>query len=470
MSNTKMRYEDDSTIEKLSRRIIRDMNEGVMVIDTSGRIILVNDRAENILSIEKSKLEGKTVNEAFFDSGDDEFVQTIIDAVFYKEKVHDNVVRYCVGEKNRYIKIITSALCDEEGIVGVIAAITDITELVEVKEHLKLMQRIEELNRQLVEKNKYIRKVFGRYLSDEIVDGILSNPSGLSIGGRYEEVTVLISDLRGFTAICNRLNPNELMDALNYYFDCMSHVICGNGGLIIEYMGDGILALFVPSKRNSDHERTAVYTAIQMQNEIKNVNERNMQLGYPEFKMGIGISTGMAVVGNLGSEYAMRYNVIGNCVNLCGRLESYTVGGQIFVSEETMSGIKDKVTTDLSFEIKPKGVDEQISVYSVTGIEGKESAALESVDNEIFELENPEIFDVFLLEEKKVSSEKTQGKVVGAGCSRLLLDTGIALNVFDNILLSNDKEIYCKVIGKKDNLYVCAVTGGDGADMPKLRK
>ncbi|MBP9997176.1 MAG: PAS domain-containing protein [Lachnospiraceae bacterium] len=449
-------------LDSISTRIVRDMNEGVLVISKDGKIILANARAQVILEKKKSELEGKPFVKPFFNGRiNDEFNQTILDAIYENEKVHENVVTYHVDDRCKHVKVITSCLRSEEGkSEGVIVVLTDITELVEVKEHLKMMNQIEKLNKTLEKQNKFIRKAFSKYLSEEIVEQILDKPDGLSIGGKSENLTVLMSDLRGFTALCEQMPPDGLMDMLNHYFDIMSRIIRALNGTIIEYAGDGILAIFGAPIRSDNHALCAVVAGLQMQESMADINEWNSTRGYPELNMGIGINTGEAVVGNMGSEYAMKYNIIGGCVNLCGRIESYTIGGKIFVSPYTIDMIDSELLIDEQLEIKPKGVNIPIKISSVYGIKEPYNIVLTKNIGRLCECDTPIDVSIFALDGKHVADEGKPGKVVAVSKKSLRITADAVFEKYDNLLIKSDVESYCKVIEASEDGYVVALTGG----------
>lgn len=215
-----------------------------------------------------------------------------------------------------------------------------------------------------------IRKTFGRYLTDEIVANLLESPKGLSLGGERREITILTSDLRGFTATSERLPPEEVIKVINFYLGHMADVITQYQGTIDEFMGDGILVLFgAPTRRSDDAER-AVACAVAMQLAMTEVNESVKAWGLAPLEMGIGINTGEVVVGNIGSEKRTKYGVMGSQVNLTYRIESYTTPGQILISESTLKAAGAIVQVIGQKEVKPKGVQNPLQIYDVGGIAG----------------------------------------------------------------------------------------------------
>jgi adenylate cyclase len=226
------------------------------------------------------------------------------------------------------------------------------------------------IKKALNQRNEFIKNTFGRYLSDEIVNTILETPKGLSLGGEKREVTIMMTDLRGFTSISERLPAEKCVQMINNYLDVMTDVILKYQGTIDEFIGDAILVIFGAPIIREDDAKRAVACALEMQLAMKEVNERNKKDGLPEVVMGIGLNTGEIVVGNIGSHKRAKYGVVGSNVNLTSRIESYTVGGQTLISERTLEacGGKQNLRIDDSLEVMPKGVKNPITIYEVGGI------------------------------------------------------------------------------------------------------
>ncbi|EDZ95682.1 adenylate/guanylate cyclase domain-containing protein [Limnospira fusiformis KN01] len=305
-----------------------------------------------------------------------------------------------------------------------------------------------------------IRKTFGRYLSDEIVANLLEHPEGLKMGGERRKITILTSDLRGFTALSERLPPEEVVQVLNFYLSYMADVITHYQGTIDEFMGDGILVLFgAPTLREDDPER-AVACAVAMQLAMAQVNEQMEKWELPALEMGIGINTGEVVVGNLGSEKRTKYGVVGSHVNLTYRIESYTTGGQIIISEETLNCTTPNwVKIDDKKLVQPKGVKNPIAIYEVSGIAGKYNLFLPKETEIFYSLSQPISLQYTVLEGKHVGENLFSGRLlqlsdrsalIGAedGTDSLpLVLTNIKLNLkSSNLELRED--IYAKVLEK----------------------
>lgn len=224
----------------------------------------------------------------------------------------------------------------------------------------------EEQYREQLEKNeKFIRATFGRYVSDEVVENLLEEPEGLKLGGDLREVTMLMSDIRQFSSICEKLPPDDVMKMLNNYLGTMSEIIIGHQGTIDEFIGDAILAIFgAPISRPDDAQR-AVQCALDMQQAMQDINRDNRAAGLPEISMGIGVNTGAVIAGNIGSEKRSKYGVVGHHVNITARIETRTAGGEVLVSASTLDKLTCPFTAGPEQEVQVKGINETVSIYRV---------------------------------------------------------------------------------------------------------
>ncbi|NES83579.1 MAG: adenylate/guanylate cyclase domain-containing protein, partial [Moorea sp. SIO2B7] len=257
-----------------------------------------------------------------------------------------------------------------------------------------------------------IRKTFGRYLSNEIVATLLESPEGLELGGQRRKITLLTSDLRGFTATSERLPPEEVVKILNFYLGYMADVITHHQGTIDEFMGDGILVLFgAPISRKDDATR-AIACAVEMQLAMEPVNQKMKEWGLPPLEMGIGINTGEVVVGNIGSEKRTKYGVVGSQVNLTYRIESYTIGGQIIISATTLKESGSIVKINGQKQVTPKGVKEPITIYDVAGIEGEYNLFLSQEEEIFLPLAEAIPLQYSVLEGKDISKDVSLGQLV----------------------------------------------------------
>ncbi|MBF0589734.1 MAG: response regulator [Magnetococcales bacterium] len=306
-----------------------------------------------------------------------------------------------------------------------------------VRTHLGLKQareRIELQNEELEMRNRFIRNTFGRYMSDEVVNSILDTPEGLRLGGEKKEVTVMMTDLRGFTALSERLSPEEVVNVLNQYLEAMTEIIMKYNGTINEFLGDGILTFFgAPVTRDDDAQR-AVACALEMLQAMTHVNARNRAHGYPELSMGIGINTGSVVAGNIGSERRSKYAVVGAAINLTARIESYTVGGQLFLSENTLSKCGNLLRIDDQLKVSPKGVPEPITIYLVGGIGAPFNIQLPTPEEQVLDtLANSITIKIATLQGKDAGTETHEGRIVKLSKNQAEIETTLPLDRLDNV-------------------------------------
>jgi adenylate cyclase len=317
-----------------------------------------------------------------------------------------------------------------------------------------------------------LRKTFGRYLSDEVVANLLESKEGLKLGGKRQKITILTSDLRGFTALSEQMPPEEVVTILNIYLKSMLDAIATYQGTIDKFMGDGIMVLFgAPTVRDDDAKR-AVACAVAMQLAMSDVNHQMKQLGFPLLEMGIGINTGEAVVGNIGSEKHSEYTAIGNQINLAFRLETYTTGSQILISESTLQEVGESILRiDSHKQVQPKGVKQPITIYDIRGISNSYNLFLPEEEDIFLPLaeEIPILYSV--LDGKKVGNTKIQGRIIKASLkgAEIRIESqqvdsipSPLSNIKLNLLEADQTEelsddIYAKVLeksGNSDSFYI----------------
>ncbi len=412
-----MHSEDTGKQEYIYRNIIENMQEGVLTIDLKGFITSVNPVAEEILEIKKDDLVGKRYMEVFFEHPEnDDFNQTILDSVYESAIIHNRTVNYFTGEKTKSLFITTSFLKrDVDGNsekIGVVAVFNDITELQELRDAVKAMEKIKLLNSQLEKRNKFIRDTFGRYMSDAVVDSLIEQPENLKPGGEKKVISIIMTDLRGFTTMSELLSPEAVVAVLNNYYTAMNEVIHDHQGVLLEIIGDALLIIFGAPVETTDHVARAVCCALQMQIAMEDVNLWNKEHGFPAIEMGIGVNTGPVTLGTMGSEKRAKYGLVGSLVNLTARIESYTTGGQILVSADIRKELKDKLVVSDSFEVRPKGVKEPVTIYEIRGIDAPYDIYLPLTENDMVKLQPPLPVKVFTIDEKHCATEARPGLIV----------------------------------------------------------
>lgn len=276
--------------------------------------------------------------------------------------------------------IVVSGMQDQEGAIRCIDAgasdyllkplnATLLSARVEASLESKFLRdREREYLFELEKSQRFIRKVFGRYLSDEIVQQLLDDNDGLDMGGELRTVTILMADIRGFSEISRQLEPKRCMQLLNNYLAEMTAVIQGFAGTVDEFVGDAILAIFgAPITADDDCDR-ALACALEMQNAMQRVNDKNLAENLPPLDMGIALNTGEVVAGNIGSELRSKYGIVGHNVNLTARIESCTVGGQILMSPSTVAATNLDLLCGKSLEVLVKGHVNTLRLSELRGV------------------------------------------------------------------------------------------------------
>jgi class 3 adenylate cyclase len=324
--------------------------------------------------------------------------------------------------------------------------------LARVETQLTLKRQKEEIRRlaqDLELHNRFIQSLFGRYLSDEVVAGLLASPEGPRLGGEQRKVTLLMSDLRGFTPLTEGLAPERVLHLLNSYLAAMADVILAHQGTIDEFVGDAILAIFGAPLARPDDARRAVACAVQMQAAIQELNRRNEKEGLPQLEMGIAIHTGEVIVGNVGSERRTKYGVVGSAVNHAGRIESFTVGGQVLISDATLREAGDGVRVGSRLAIDAKGTRERIVVYDLRGLG---DAHVPEAQEEATPLPEPLNVLCHVVVGKRVEAEAFGGRLVELAVHGGTLITPRRLRALSNLKLEmrpsgrGPVEIYAKVV------------------------
>ena len=184
-------------------------------------------------------------------------------------------------------------------------------------------------------REEVVRANYSRFMPEYVVKQLLDNPNSFRLGGVNQTITVLFADIRGFTALSEREKPEKVVGLLNKYFSAMTEIIFDHGGTLDKYIGDGLMALFGAPSASPADAMNAVKAAITMQKRVVPLNDELHAAGYGRISMGIGLHTGVATIGYIGSNRRSEYTAIGDTVNLAARLESNAIGGQILMSEAT---------------------------------------------------------------------------------------------------------------------------------------
>ena len=401
--------------------IFTNMDDAVCMTRMSGEVFFANPSAERLFGI---RLQEKIkIWEAIpYVEENDKLIQLFIDGVMEKKESIRSLADY-VNNEGKVFHLHVSLTCQsgEEG--AFLIVISNLTDL------------------------QKVQSAFARYTSPEIANYVLSDPEGEKQGGQERDVSILMSDLRGFTAMTTQMPSEDLIIVLNHYFKHMSAVITRFRGTVIEFLGDGIFVVFGAPGDLRDHAEAAVACAVEMQNEMAGVNRWNRENGYPALEMGIGISSGKAVVGNIGSADKMKYGCMGETVNLAGRTESLSVGGEIIITEDTRSRIRGEIRIVREWKATLKGVGHEVSVYDVAGIGDHR---LKETEKEIRwnEITPAKEIEFFVLHAKTVETVAHQGRLTRVSEDEKygFLEAEYRPEAFSNLMLRMEgHEIYAKV-------------------------
>lgn len=271
---------------------------------------------------------------------------------------------------------------------------------------------LEKSSKELAKSLELLKKMFGRYLSAEVMASIMANPSALELGGEKRRVTIMMTDLRGFTALSERLKPEQVVQLLNSYFEIMVDVVLHYNGTINEIIGDALLVIFGAPQEMQDRAERAIACAIEMQNAMGRVNAQNRLQGLPELEMGIGLNETEVIVGNIGSSQRSKYTVVGSGVNMTSRIESYSVGGQVLISDSVRQEAGEILRIDAQREVFPKGAETPFKIYEVGGIAGSYNLALDGEDTSLVTIARQIPLRYSVLKGKSVGETEREGSVL----------------------------------------------------------
>ena len=216
-----------------------------------------------------------------------------------------------------------------------------------------------------ISETEILRDTFSRFLSQQVMEQILSNTDLRSLRSARRDVTVLFADIRDFTAFAEQQQPEQVVDVLNEYFDVMVHVLFEHQGTLDKFLGDGLLALFGAPLAQPDHPQRAVRAALDIQRAATTLNTTRHRRGQPTLHLGIGINSGEAIVGNIGSEKRMEYTVIGDMVNVAQRLQAQASGGEILIGASTLPHVQSIVTVYDTIEAQVKGRRQPVRAHRI---------------------------------------------------------------------------------------------------------
>lgn len=323
---------------KLNENIMSSITTGIIEVNLFGEIEFVNKEALRLLNREEEEVIGNHYMIIF--EKNDQLLELIQKVESEQERVFENEFELKSIKRKISVNLSCSPVFDEKtSFSGIVIALDDLSKINKVK------------------------STFKKYVSKNIVDKLLENEDSLNLGGTESEITILFSDIRGFTSMSEKLSPTEIVKLLNKYFKSMIDVVFKYNGTLDKIVGDELMVLYGVPLKGEDDTDNAVKTAIKMFQALDKFNEKIVKEGYKPFKIGIGINKGKAVSGNIGSEQQMNYTVIGDTINLGARLCSHAKSGEILIS----SSVKGVISDDYPFKkipsIEVKGKSKPIDVW-----------------------------------------------------------------------------------------------------------
>ncbi|MCU7935166.1 MAG: PilZ domain-containing protein [Candidatus Thiodiazotropha sp. (ex Dulcina madagascariensis)] len=298
-----------------------------------------------------------------------------------------------------------------------------------------------------------------------------------------KQVTILLSDLRGFTALAERYQPNVIIGILNFYFSRMCEIIFRFGGAIDKFMGDSIMALFGLAEQKQDDLERAIACAVEMQRAMLEINAENIKHGHPRLFMGIGINTGRVVAGQLGSELHHEFTVIGDEVNLASRIEAYSLRGQILLSERSRNLAKDYIECGQPNQVQVKGKQLPVSLYELLSTKRPrylEVPRVESRRSPRVAVDFPITFHT--LQDKEISAQPFSGRAVDLSYNglqayltfELQALSEIRITLYTSLMSECSSHIYAKILDseKQQNNWLSRMefTGIDDAGQAAIKR
>ena len=336
-------FEEVSNSHRYNESILRSMSNGVVTLDASGLVSKVNDSALQILKRPESEIVGRSAHDIF--GGQNSWVTKSLEKVRVSGKIDITVDTdlLIAGGEAVSINLATVPLRNtRDEPIGCMLVIEDIS------------------------KEKRLRNTMSRYMSKSVVDKLLESGDAV-LGGTGREVSVLFSDIRGFTTISERLGARETVAMLNEYFTDMVDIVFAHHGILDKYIGDMIMAVFGSVLADKEDPDNAVTVGTRMMVALRQLNARKAAGGQEPIRIGVGISTGYVVAGNIGSLKRLEYTVIGDRVNLAARLESANkyYGTGILICDATAARLKREVQLRELDLIRVRGMQSPVSIFEV---------------------------------------------------------------------------------------------------------
>ncbi len=352
-------YEESKRREELYHSFLNSSVDAIVIYDIEGRAKYVSPSFTRIFGWARDEVEGTQI--PYVPDSEQEATRRHIAEILRDGKTLSgfetkrNTKDGCLLD----VSLSTSRYHDHHGNpAGISVILRDITERKQAEADLAAERA----------RREFIRETFGSYLTEDVVTEILETPEGFKLGGEVRNLTVLVSDLRGFTRTTGSMECTDVLRMINQYLEKMTEIIMRHTGTIDEIMGDGILVFFGAPRLLPDHPRLAVACALEMQEAMKELNHVNRLMGLPQLQMGIGINTGPLVVGNIGSQKRKKYGAVGTPINVAFRVEGLAAGGEILITDAVYKKLAYDVQIGRTGDEQVKGIQAPLKVYQVTAL------------------------------------------------------------------------------------------------------
>ncbi|HYX14952.1 MAG TPA: adenylate/guanylate cyclase domain-containing protein [Nostoc sp.] len=354
--------------EQMQRDILRSLSNGVVSTDKTGLIIAANESAKRLLGLEpEDRLEGKLVTDAIgIKEGDfSKWYQDALHAVDLKgrQQYYPDRTLLTTGTAQHSINLSINTIADasdQEQVRGALVVMEDISD------------------------EKRLKSTMYRYMTQELAEELLKLDDA-KLGGDRKEVSILFSDIRGYTTLTENLEAEEVVSMLNEYFESMVEAVFKHKGTLDKYIGDAIMAVFGSPLPLEEHAWMAVQTSLEMRHRLHEFNQRRYTDDKPRIKIGIGINSDIVISGNIGSSKRMEFTAIGDGVNLGSRLESVSkqYGCDIIISHNTFKPCQDQIWARELDYIRVKGRNEPVAIYELLGLRSNpiESQKLQVIEH-----------------------------------------------------------------------------------------
>ncbi|MEH2150565.1 GAF domain-containing protein [Nostoc sp.] len=354
--------------EQMQRDILRSLSNGVVSTDKTGLIIAANESAQRLLGLGvEDRLEGKLVNDVIgIKEGDfSKWYQDALHAVDLKgrQQYYPDRTLLTTGTEQHSINLSINTIADasdQEQVRGALVVMEDISD------------------------EKRLKSTMYRYMTQELAEELLKLDDA-KLGGDRKEVSILFSDIRGYTTLTENLEAEEVVSMLNEYFESMVEAVFKHKGTLDKYIGDAIMAVFGSPLPLEEHAWMAVQTSLEMRHRLHEFNQRRYVDDKPRIKIGIGINSDTVISGNIGSSKRMEFTAIGDGVNLGSRLESVSkqYGCDIIISHNTFKPCQDNIWARELDYIRVKGRNEPVAIYELLGLRSNpiESEKLQVIEH-----------------------------------------------------------------------------------------